>query len=167
MTPEECERIEAMLREGVSYARIESETGRSRWKISRIAKAARLLRDNSRTIAATERKHATAAEKRARLENDFLDDAERLRKQLWEPCTIHNFGGKDNTHNSIDLDRPLFSDQLSIVRAASAAAQKSLDLARYQSEAAGGEHSKAMIERLADGLRNLAADTVPPGEGVA
>jgi len=48
--------------------------------------------DNERTAAATEARKASCAERRAELAEALLIDAERLRRQLWEPCEMHSFG---------------------------------------------------------------------------
>jgi len=48
--------------------------------------------DNERTKAATIARKASCAERRAELAEALLIDAERLRRQFWEPYEMHSFG---------------------------------------------------------------------------
>ena len=46
------------------------------------------------------------AERRARLAENLLGHAERLARSLTEPHVAFNFGGKDNTYNERQMERP-------------------------------------------------------------
>ena len=71
-----------------------------------------------------------ASAKRQHLALMQLEDAMRMREMLYEPCTVGQFGGKDNVWNEVTLDRPTFSDMGRIQQAvysASSNAAKLLD----------------------------------------
>lgn len=83
--------------------------------------------------AATEAAKTDAKARRATLALGFLADAERLRLQLFEPCEIHSFGGKDNTYNSRNVAQPPFRDQRDIVLSAKSAMEAALRLVDFDS----------------------------------
>jgi folylpolyglutamate synthase/dihydropteroate synthase len=98
-----------------------TEMGRSKAAVSRHASLLGLGWDRGQTKAAARAKKLDAEARRAQLKLDLLDDAAKLRKQLWEPVTVFNFGGKDNTFNEHQLPQPPHVDQLKLVQATSAA----------------------------------------------
>lgn len=69
----------------------------------------------ARTEAAT----LSLAERRANLAAALLEDADRLRRQLFEPAQLEHFDGGQygNGWQTLELDRPRFADQLAVVRA--------------------------------------------------
>ncbi|HEY9409338.1 MAG TPA: hypothetical protein VIP77_07130 [Jiangellaceae bacterium] len=89
--------------------------------------------------------------KRARLEGLLLDDALKLRAQLWEPTTIFNFGGKDNTYEEHHVDRPPFDGQKNIMGAVGIAVDRALKLAAHDTDD-GVEHARSMAGALMAGL---------------
>lgn len=107
---------------GMTLTAIAREMGRSTQTIHRYSQRAGLSFDRSRTAAATEAKKIDVADRRVKLEERYLIEADRLLNQLWEQCTIHSFGGKDNTYASQQVDRPPFKDQRDIIHASSTAA---------------------------------------------
>jgi hypothetical protein len=126
-----------------------SRSGRT---VSRIAKELGLSFERGDQVkAATEARKVDAKARRAELALALLDDAARLRAQIWQPCTIHNFGGRDNTHNSHDIDEPLFADKLKLMQAATLAAGKAIDIDRYDSGTGLGE-VVSLLDRLAASL---------------
>lgn len=162
ITDADRERVRELHAEGLARNAIAAKMGRSQAAVSKIAKALGLDFDRSRTAAATEAKVLDARARRAQLMHDLLDDANRLRRQLWEPTTIYSFGGKDNTYNSKPVDRPPFKDQRDIMGAASLAITASLRLDEH--DTAGAEGAKSMLGALATGLQ-VAYDQLQP-EGV-
>ncbi|WP_405204407.1 helix-turn-helix domain-containing protein [[Kitasatospora] papulosa] len=106
---------------------------------------------------ATEVRRADLAARRAALALDLQSDAEKLRAQLFAPCTIGAFGGKDNKWEQTDLERPTFGDQRQILAATGTAIEKSLKLA----PAAGGEGAeqvRSMLGALGEALTLAAGD---------
>lgn len=108
--------------------------------------------DRSGTKKASEAKEADARLERARLRELLLEDAHRLREQLWAPCVMHNFGGKDNTHNSIDLDQPTFDMQKQIMTSVGIAVDK---IIRLDDQDTGAEKAASLLDQLVTGLRGL------------
>ncbi|WP_249938666.1 hypothetical protein [Streptomyces mirabilis] len=91
------------------------------------------------------------------LAESLHESAERLHRQLFEPCTIGAFGGKDNVWSEQALDRPAFADQRQILAATSIAIDKSLKLA----PAEGGEDAeqvRSMLGTLGSVLADAFAD---------
>lgn len=72
--------------------------------------------------------------KRAQLEADLLDDAARLRRQLWEPTVVWNIGGANNSYTEEPVDKPTFADQRTIMAAVTAAATTSAKLAEANTD---------------------------------
>ena len=107
---------------GMTLTAIAEEMDRGKATIHRYAAKAGLSFDRSKTKAATEAKKIDAAARRVALEERYLIEADKLLDQLWEPCTIHSFGGKDNTYAEEVVDRPPFKDQRDIIHASSTAA---------------------------------------------
>lgn len=152
LTQAERDRIRDLHAQGRSRNDIATEIGRGVASVSRAAKAMGLSFDRAATKTATVAKVADAKAKRAALMNSLLDDAERLRQQLWAPTTIYSFGGKDNTYNSREVERPPFRDQRDIVQAVNTALGASLRLDLHDGDA-GADEARSMIGALAAGLQ--------------
>jgi hypothetical protein len=110
--------------------------------------------DRSRTMRATEAAQIDAAAERARLRDLLLADAHRLRAMLWEPCRLHNFGGKDNTYNSVDLPEPDFKGKRELMTSVGIAVDK---IVRLDAKDDGIEAAAGLISKLVGGLRDEAA----------
>lgn len=148
--------------EGKSLHHIAGEMGRGKGTISRKAKDLGLPWDRTDTAAATSAKVADAKSRRAQLQLGLLEDAERLRVQLWQPTVAFNFGGKDNTYNETRLDEPTFADKLKIMQAAGAAIDRALKLDLHDA-GAGTAQVIGLLQRTAAALGlNDAADTKAP-----
>jgi hypothetical protein len=80
----------------------------------------------------------------------LLDDAERLRQQLFTPTRIHSFGGKGHTYASRDVPQPLFRDQRDIMLSVSTAITAS---PRIDDHDTGAEGARSMVGSLFDALR--------------
>jgi hypothetical protein len=107
----------------------------------------------SATRAGTEAAAVYAKARRVELAQLLLEDAHRLRKQLWEPATVHAFGGKDNTYEEHELAEPTFTDKKNIISAVSTAMTTvtKLDLAdAAPADAASGAVS--VIDKLMAGF---------------
>lgn len=129
LDPEKREAIEQAIRDGKKRNEIAREFDVSGATVTNIGKkleATEGLRafDRSATKHATEARVADQAAERARLRGLLLEDAHRLRAQLWEPCTLFNFGGKDNTLNSVDLAEPTFEQKAKIMTSVGIAVDK-------------------------------------------
>ena len=128
-------RLRALHAEGKSLTACARELGLTKPRLSRKAADLGLDWDRSQTQAATAAHIADGKARRARLQLALLEDAERLREQLWAPATVFNFGGKDNTYEERVLDKPPFADQLKNMQATGVAIDRSLKLDVHDSGA--------------------------------
>lgn len=147
-------RILALHAEGKSRNEIARLTGRAAATVTKTVHAAGLTFDRTATESATAAKKADAAALRAQLELDYLEDAQRLRKQLWEPCIAFNFGGKDNTYAETSLNEPVFADKLKIMQASTTASNAALRIEQARAEG-GVTEARSLVGDLAKyfGLR--------------
>jgi hypothetical protein len=152
ITDTERDQVRQLHAAGRGRNEIALELDRSAGIITKIARELGLSFDRAATQAATAAKVADAKARRSRLMLDLLNDAEKLRQQLFAPCKVHAFGGKDNTFAQARLDRPPFRDQRDIVQAVSVAVNASLRLDLHDGDP-GVEEARSMIGALAAGLQ--------------
>lgn len=117
-----------------------------------------------RTRAGTEAAAVYSKARRQELTALLLEDAHKLRTQLWLPAKVINFGGKDNTLAETTLDEPLFVDKKNIMAAVGIAVDRVVKLEAVDSDN-GTAGAKSMLERLAEQLQGVpVADVgVDPG----
>lgn len=143
---------------GMSRNDIARKIKRSPSTVSKLAKELGLSFDRGpEVVAATEARRIDLAARRQVFAEQLHDTAERLHGQLFAPCTIGAFGGKDNVWAQTNLDQPTFGDQRAIIHASSTALQQSLRLAPAQ----GGENADqvtSMLGKLGTALTNAFAD---------
>ncbi|MCZ7376534.1 helix-turn-helix domain-containing protein [Micromonospora sp. WMMC250] len=151
VTQADHDQVRELHAQNLSRNEIARRIRRSGKTVSEIAGELGLTFDRSGTRAATEARKDDARAKRARLSVALLDDAERLRKQLWEEAKAFNFGGKDNTYNEVTLDQPTFADKLKIMQATGIAVDKAVRLDEYDADP-GIDAAKSMLGALAAGL---------------
>ena len=145
------ERVRELHAQGLSRNAIAEELGRSGRTISRIAAELKLTFDRARTRKATEAKKDDARARRAALALALLDDAERLRQQLWRPAHYVDHGGKEYERVDWTLEEPTFSDKRNIMQSVGVAIDKAVRLDEYDSGAGLGQ-VVSLLDRLADGL---------------
>lgn len=104
-----------------------------------------------RTRAATQAAAVYSKARRDELKALLLDDAHRLREQLWKPTKVINFGGKDNTLASTILDEPLFADKKNIMSSVSIAVGSAMKIDQADNDN-GSDTARSMLERLAEQL---------------
>lgn len=118
---------------------------------SRTAEYLGLTFDRTQMQAATEARLADLAERRSQLAVDLIEDAERLREQMWQPAIIFSFGGKDNTYAEEHVAEPPSGDKRALMSTAGMAIDRSLKL--VPSEVGGGaDEAKSMLGTLAAGI---------------
>lgn len=164
LTTAERRRITELHAAGRSRNDIAAELGRSGSTISKAAAALGLSFDRSTVQAATAAKVIDAKARRAEEMNALLADAKRLRLQLFAPCTLHSFGGKDNTYNTVDVDQPLFADQAKIMQAYGIAIEKSLRLDQHDGDGSI-EQVGSLLGSLFENLTGKHGDTPADGDG--
>lgn len=158
-------RLHDLHAQGMSRNDIAREMSRSGSTISRHAAAENLSFERGPEVeAATAAKVADAKARRAQMMLDLLDDADRLRLQLWAPTTLHSFGGKDHSYNSRDVEQPLFKDQRDIMGAVSMALNASMRLDHHDTDG-GAEGARSMVSQLFGALKTVADQL--DDEGVA
>ncbi|WP_404285419.1 hypothetical protein [Glutamicibacter arilaitensis] len=108
----------------------------------------------SRTRAATEARSVDLKARRQELTGLLLEDAHRLRAQLWLPAKVINFGGKDNTLAETTLDEPLFVDKKNIMSSVNMALGSVIKLEAVDNDN-GSANAKSMLERLAEQLQGV------------
>jgi hypothetical protein len=136
---------------GKSRNAIAREIGRSTWTVTKLGRELGLDWDRAATAAATAARVVDAKARRAQLALDLLGDAERLRRQLWEPCVVHAFGGKENTYAEHVVSEPPFADKRNIMASVQLAANTSARLVEQDSDD-GATDARSMLGDLARGL---------------
>lgn len=134
LDPAKREAIEADVRAGnLSRNRIAKAHGVGTSTVSRIAAALAEQGvptfDRSSTAAATRAAQVDNAERRARLEAEFLRRAEAELAQCDEPVIVGQFGGRDNTWAEREFDRAPHNVRSTLVSTAQRAAKAAADLA--------------------------------------
>lgn len=130
---------------GMTRNAIAKKIKRSPSTVSNIARDLGLTFERgAEVVAATEARRIDLAARRITLAEDLHQDAEKLRAQLWEPCTVGEFAGKEGEWHTADLPRPRFGDQRAILGAAGVAIDRSLKL----QPALGGENADAVTSML-------------------
>lgn len=89
-------------------------------------------RDKTRKAVAAFQEEMKA--RRADLLSGLLDDAERMRAQLFEPHTVYAFGGRDGSFSSAIVEEPSPADKRALMSAIGTAVDKSVRLAEFDSE---------------------------------
>jgi hypothetical protein len=153
ITEEDRRRVKALHAAGRNRNQIAKEIGRSGSTVSKIAEQLGLSFNRDAVQAATEARVADAKARRAELMHALLDDAQKLRQQLFAPTTIHSFGGKDNTYASRDVNQPLFKDQRDIMQATNTAITASLRIDDHDANTGDTDAAKSMLGSLAAGLQ--------------
>lgn len=128
--------------------------GRSKSVISDKAARLGLSWDRAKTENATHTRRVIAAERRAQLELDYLDDAQRLRR-LNLYAYVYNFAAGDVTAH-----HPYPSDQLKLQQASIASLNASIRIAEHDA-GADIERTKSLLGDLAEAL---GVDTSPPSD---
>ncbi|MFE6079985.1 hypothetical protein [Streptomyces virginiae] len=165
---DEIAEIRRLHADGLGRNEIARRIGRGSRTVSVHCARMGLEFDVTLTEAATAHRTAQLAEKRAILADALTDDALRLSAQVWEPTTMHSFGGKDHTYNFKNLDEPLAADKRALMTAATAAAAQSLRLVPPANDT-GVEQGVSMVGQLLTGLTAIhrAQQEQPEGDGDA
>lgn len=137
ITEAERRRIAELHAAGVSRNEIAVEVGRSTGAVSKVAAQLGLSFDRSAVQAATAARVVDAKAKRAALLLDLLDDATRLRQQIWQPHVYIDHGGRDFTEARWTQAEPTSADKLKLMQAAGIAVDKSMRLEQHDSDTQG------------------------------
>ena len=137
VTPEELDTLRELHAQGHGRNEIARRMGRSSRTISVYAAEMGLSFDRTATEEATRARKADLEEKRVILADALTDDALRLSSQLWQPATVFNIGGKDNTYTEEHVPEPPAADKRALMAAATAAAAQSLRLVPPEADTEG------------------------------
>lgn len=158
VTPDEHRAIIATLTETENVRETARIHGRGPSTISRIAKAEGIEpAARPRTKRARDAKRVDNASRRAALVSGLLDDAERLRSQLFAPTTVFNFGGKENTYAERVIPEPTFADKRHIAGAVRMLLTTAIDLERV-------DHQGEDFGAVDAWLRSIVGEVVAGGE---
>lgn len=155
LSQETIARIRELAESGVGRNEIARELGVSVGSVTAHAPAGAF--DRSATMAAVKARQADMAERRAKLAADLLEDAERMRRQLWEPTTLYNFGGKDNTYEEHQVDEPPFDGKRTIIQAVSTAVAAHVRLVDHDGDG-GLDEAKSVLDGFMEAVAQKAAE---------
>ncbi|UUU21706.1 helix-turn-helix domain-containing protein [Streptomyces sp. DSM 40750] len=152
VTDDDYELVRQLHAQGLGRNQIAREIDRAQRTVSVIAAELGLVFDTSMTEDATRARVAQLAALRADTAVDLHLDAMKLTQQMWEPATIYNFGGKDNTYRDKHVNEPPSGDKKNLMAAAGIALEKSLKLVPPADDAGAGE-ARSMLGQLMSGLK--------------
>lgn len=124
---------------------------RSKATISRHSTRLGLSWDRSATANAAKARSIDAKARRAELEILLLEDASRLRAQIWRKTTYVDHGGKDYVEVKWSQNQPNAGDKLKLMQAATAAIDRSLKISQHDNDG-GTTEASSMLQRLAETL---------------
>ena len=151
VTDEEYQRVRELHAQGYGRNAIAREMGRAQRTISLMAAELGLTFDTSMTEDATRARVAQLAALRADTALDLHLDALKLTQAMWEPARVFNFGGKDNTFASREVEEPPAADKKALMTAAGIALEKSLRLVP-PADGSGADEARSMVGQLLNGL---------------
>lgn len=152
LTDAELARIRELHADGATRNAIATDLGRSGSTISKACAKLGLSFDREKVAAATAAKVADAKALRAALALGLLNDAQRLRGQMFAKSKVYNIGGKDNVYTERQVDEPPFRDKRDIMHAVATAVTTSLRIDDHDTDG-GAEGARSMIDALAAGLQ--------------
>lgn len=155
VTSEEIAEIRRHNAAGDSLGATARALGRPVSTVVRVAKREGLSWDRSKTAKAVAAHTVDMAARRAQLAQDLLDDARRLREQLWQPTTVFNFGGKDNTYNERELDEAPADIKRTLMQASTTALTAHLRLVDHDSDGGLGE-ARSVLDGFMDTIARRA-----------
>ena len=156
MEPTTREGILEALRAGTRRSVIARRFNVSHSGVGSIARAAGIARrpqtvgQKKAQAAATEQLKLDARERRARISLALLEDADKLRRRLWEPAKAFDFGGKDFGYVEHEISEPDARSKQALAIAMAVCLDKSIALERFDSE--GSTAVRAAIIELVDRL---------------
>jgi hypothetical protein len=163
ITDQDRAAVRSLHAQGKARNEIARAIKRSPSTVSKIATALGLsFERGAEVVAATEARRIDLAARRVTLAEQLHQDAEKLRAQLWERCTIGAFGGKDNVWAQVNLDQPTFADKRNILAATGTAIQQSLRLQPAEG-GEGADQVRSMLGTLGEVLTQAAADADDDG----
>lgn len=128
VTATERDRVADLHSRGFGRNAIQRETGLGAATVTKICKDLGLTFDRAATKVAVAARKTEAAALRSELELQLLDDAQRLRAQIWQPHEYIAHGGKDFIKATWTQDEPSPVDKLKLMQAAGNAIDRAIRL---------------------------------------
>lgn len=161
ITDEQRDLAISMARNGQGRNAIARVVGISVGSVTNIIRDAGLSFDRAATEQATKARKVEMAERRAALELDYLEDAQRLRRLLWTETEYRDLGSfadadggrKYSQYVSYLAPHPIPADQLKLMQASTTAVTASQKIADAASDQ-GTEAAKSMLAGLQEMLGN-------------
>ncbi|ROO51064.1 hypothetical protein EDC02_5928 [Micromonospora sp. Llam0] len=163
VTEADYDQVRELHAQGLSRNKIATTMQRGTRTVSRLAAEMGLSFHAERTREATAAKQATARERRATLALALLDDAARLRAQLWEAASYVDHGGKEFERRDWTMDEPTFADKAKIMQSVGIAVDRAVKLDEYDKDT-GTEDDKSMLVDLREALLVVRRTAAPPAE---
>jgi hypothetical protein len=135
------ERILLLHEKGLTRGEIEKIVDVSGATITAIVKADGRSFDTSKTEVMVQKRSTDLANLRARIAFRMAEKADELISDLDKPFTAFNFGGKDNTYEEHQLERPPDGAIRNLMQSASIAVQRSMDLTKFDTDPNQGSSS--------------------------
>jgi AcrR family transcriptional regulator len=149
------EQIRELAAEGLGRNEVARRLDVSPRTVTRYAPAGAF--DRSATMAAVKARQADMAERRARLADALLSDAERMREQIWQTATVFNFGGKDNDYNDHTFDEQPPDGKRTLMQAVSTAVAAHVRLIDHDGDGTT-EQAKSVLDGFMEAVAERAAE---------
>lgn len=159
--PDEDVTLQRLHADGLSQGAVAQQMRRSKSTVSHHSIRLGLAWDREQTVQAVQAAARDAKTRRAELEIKLLDDAERLRAQIWRKTEYIDHGGKDYVEVKWTLKEPTPADKLKLMQAATSAIDKSLRISNHDTDD-GAAEAASMLSRLAEGLGVPMSVQAPP-----
>lgn len=156
VTDEHRDRVADLHARGYGRNAICRELGLSAGTITNICQHAGLTFDRAATKVAVAARKTDAAALRSELELQLLEDAQRLRAQVWQPHEYIDHGGKDFAETRWTQQEPSPVDKLKLMQAAGIAVDRSLRLGDKDDEV---EAARSMLVELFTAMGVAVAET--------
>jgi transposase-like protein len=149
-SPEERAQVVRWIEGGMSRNEIVRRTGRGNATITRIAQAHGLKFDRGGDLmtAALEASYIDKRAKRLALSEKLLEDAHRLRQQLWSPTTLVQLNNRTGEFARTKLKEPTFADKRNIMTAIGIAVDKVAELERLDAPQEGKQAVITLVDLL-------------------
>lgn len=113
--------------------------------------------ERSKTAAATAAAQTDMAAQRAQLAADLLQDAKRLREQMWQPAVVFAFGGRDGDYSEHRVTEPPAADKRTLMQASQAALTAHLRLVDHDSDG-GVAEARSVLDGFMDAVARRASE---------
>lgn len=150
-TPDDDTRLRELHTAETPVRKMAADLDRTRSAVARRLTHLGLTSTRTQTVAATAANMADAKARRAALQLNLLEDAERLRAQLWQPHTYFDWGGKDHDYDEKVMPEPTPADKLKLMQAAGAAVDRIIKIDTHDA-GHGVPEAVSMLDRLATAL---------------